>query len=100
MSRLTISVAVAAAIRATAPLAQTAGIEWSSSQAVGLGPLLLGSQSPVNILQLTPTPMPPVTIDRGRWAVGILESRNNHLDNSRDAGFHVGPVWRLPGGRR
>ena len=79
MSRLVVSVAVLAAIQATAAFAQ-AGADWSPSPAVGLGPLLLSSQSPVNILQLTPTPMPPVTVERGRLAVGALESWNNYFD--------------------
>ena len=79
MSRFGMCVAVMAAIHAAAACAQSDG-EWSSSPAVGLGPLLLSSQSPVNVLQLTPTPMPPVTIGRGRLAIGALENWNNYFD--------------------
>ena len=53
---------------------------WSSTPAVGLGPLLLRSQSPFNLLQLTPTPLAPVTVERGRLAPGVLGSWNNYFD--------------------
>ncbi len=79
MSRLAAGAALATAFHAAAALAQPLGA-WSRSPAVGLGPLLLSSQSPMNILQLTPTPMPPVTVGRGQLAIGVLQSWNNYFD--------------------
>ena len=64
--------------------AATAGADdasgWLTTPAVGLGPLLLRSQSPFNLLQLTPTPLPPVTVARGRFGAGVLTSWNNYFD--------------------
>jgi hypothetical protein len=60
--------------------AAQAGSDWSSTPAVGLGPLLLRSQSPLNLLQLTPTPLPPITVQRGQLDIGVLESWNNYFD--------------------
>lgn len=53
---------------------------WSASPAVGLGPLLLRSQSPLAILRLSPTPQLPATLARGQWQVGVLTSWNNYFD--------------------
>lgn len=68
------------AVTHAAVAAAQIGSDWSSSPAVGLGPLLLRSQSPFNLLQLTPTPLPPVTVERGRFVPGVLESWNNYFD--------------------
>jgi hypothetical protein len=79
MRRLVVGVAAATAISGNVTIAPT-GTDWSSSPAVGLGPLLLSSQPPLNVLQPTPTPMPPVTVDQGGLVIGILESWNNCFD--------------------
>ncbi len=54
--------------------------DWSSSPAVGLGPLLLRAQSPLTILRLTPTPDSPATLAPGQWQIGVLTSWNNYFD--------------------
>ena len=88
MSRFTVTVLIVATVCRVA-----AGAEpdpgWSSSPAVGLGPLLLPSQSPVNLLLLTPTPMPPVTVERGTLAFGALESWNNYFDVDPDGRYVI-----------
>jgi hypothetical protein len=68
------------AVTQSAMAAAQAGSDWSSTPAVGLGPLLLRSQSPLNLLQLTPTPLPPITVQRGQLDIGVLESWNNYFD--------------------
>ncbi len=68
------------AVTHSAMVAAQVGSDWSSSPAVGLGPLLLSSQSPPNVLRLTPTPMQPVTIERGQLAIGLLQSWDNYFD--------------------
>jgi hypothetical protein len=65
------------AVTHSAMVAAQVGSDWSSSPAVGLGPLLLSSQSPPNVLRLTPTPMQPVTVERGQLAIGLLQSWDN-----------------------
>jgi hypothetical protein len=82
-------VAAAVVLHAAATTAQVAS-DWASTPAVGLGPLLLSSQAPVNLVLLTPTPMPPVTISRGRSAVALLESWNNYFDVDPRGRFFIG----------
>ena len=72
------AVAVMALLHGVVVLGQ--GGDWSSSPAVGLGPLVLRSQSPLNILRLTPTPLSPVTVERGTWLVGVMGNWNNYFD--------------------
>jgi hypothetical protein len=53
---------------------------WTTSPAVGLGPLILKAQSPVALLRLSPTPLPPTTLAAGQWQVGAVVNWNNYFD--------------------
>jgi len=67
--------AVALALPATAQ----GGTDWSSSEAVGLGPLILRAQSPLSVLRLAPMPLAPITTPRGDWNVGAVVNWNNYF---------------------
>ncbi len=69
----------AAALAAAAAAAQGTSV-WSSSPAVGLGPILMRAESPLAILRFSPTPEPPVTLDPGQWQVEMLTSWCNYFD--------------------
>jgi hypothetical protein len=51
---------------------------WNRSEAVGLGPLLLRSQSPLSLLRYSPTPLAPITTARGEWYAGGLVNWDNY----------------------
>ncbi|HNX50899.1 MAG TPA: DUF3187 family protein [Thermoanaerobaculaceae bacterium] len=53
---------------------------WVGSMAVGLGPLILRSQSPLNLLRLSPTPITPVTVPAGEWVASLMTGWNNYFD--------------------
>lgn len=76
------------AVQATIAAAQVSS-DWSTSPAVGLGPLLLRSQSAFNLLLLTPTSLPPTTLRRGELAIGMLEDWNNYFEVDPDGRFLI-----------
>ena len=78
-ARRRVRVAAVAALAAAVASAQ-GDPDWSRSPAVGLGPLLLRSQSPLNVLRLTPTPLPALTVERGEWNIGALVNWDNYFD--------------------
>ncbi len=53
--------------------------EWTASEAVGLGPLILRPQSPLSILRYAPIPLPPVITERGGWDVGTVWNWDNYF---------------------
>ncbi len=73
-------VAAAAALLVAGLAAGQDVSNFVTSPAVGLGPLELRSQSPLNILRLTPTPRSPVTLAAGQWQLELLTSWNNYFD--------------------
>ena len=77
---------------------------WWSTPAVGLGPILLRSQSPLSLLRLTPTPLQPVTTPRGDAMVGAVVDWNNYfaldaegryLVDAESVGLTVGAAFGL-----
>jgi hypothetical protein len=74
--RATLPIALAAAGLLLAATASPQG--WTTSDAVGLGPLLLRSQSPLSLLRYSPTPLAPVTTAKGEWYAGGLANWNNY----------------------
>jgi hypothetical protein len=53
--------------------------EWTASDAVGLGPLILRPQSPFSILRFAPIPLPPVTTESGAWDIGAVWNWDNYF---------------------
>ncbi len=95
-----VSLRVARALAVVATLALTAAAVparaqegFSDTPAVGLGPLVLRSQSPFSILRLSPTPVAPLTTPRGRVAFGLLVSWDNYF--AYDPGIYTFDVETL-----
>ena len=62
----------------------TAGSPWSTSAAVGLGPLSQGSGSPASVFRLVQPPSAPVTLGRGQWEVGVQADWANYFCDEGD----------------
>ena len=72
-------IAVLAALAATSARAQT-GEAWTSSPAVGLGPIGTRADSPLTLFRLQPTPMVPEVLAKGQWQVGLMSGWDNYFD--------------------
>lgn len=81
-------VACALALATTSAAAQSQ-TDWWGSPAVGLGPIILRSQSPLSLLRLTPTPLQPVTVPAGAWMTGVVVNWNNYLDVDPGGRFFI-----------
>jgi len=57
---------------------------WSSSAAVGLGPLAQGSGSPASTFRLVQPPAAPVTLGRGQWEISAQADWANFFCDGGD----------------
>ncbi|MFZ5788287.1 MAG: DUF3187 family protein [Acidobacteriota bacterium] len=69
----------ATTVSAGEPVMPGTRLDWTSSEAVGLGPLILRPQSPLSILRYAPIPLAPATTERGTWNVGTVWNWDNYF---------------------